>query len=550
MHALIDRRTFLRTGLGAAGAVVLASCAKNNPIHGDGVPASPADLSLPVARPTIRLAGTDFGFPNPFGYTPPGYGRLVPVFDTLLWQGPKKILVPWLASKYQRNENGTLYNFELRDNIKWNDGKPLTVDDVVFSFDYTAEVGPPSQFIAKPEGKIKVTRTGERTFQIAVDKPTVTFDASVLAGALIVPKHIWQGVKDPAKIHDLKTLVGSGPYRLEKYEQGGSYLYTANDQFFLGKPFVKRMEFLQVGDEPSAVYAGEIDAGGVGTSGVTPATLKPFRNSRFGIVTGPPEFPAVLLWNQAKGGPLSDLQFRKACTLAIDRKDLVKRLFPGNAEPGNPGFLPPEHPFRVEVEQYPFDRAGAERMLDAAGYKRAAGGIRQGPDGKPLRFKLLAIPPLSAVTELVVGMLDKVGIKLDIEPSEFFQAFGPLSAGQYEMALIFYGGITGDPDYMRTVYSSRAQKPFHGAQGYKNLEFDDLADRQLVTYDEAERKKLIARMQQIVAADLPFLHLYYPRPILIYRRGGGFDQWDTGLNKQTFVTGRSDDTLKIRPTKA
>jgi ABC-type transport system substrate-binding protein len=102
---------------------------------------------------------------------------------------------------------------------------------------------------------------------------------------------------------------------------------------------------------------------------------------------------------------------------------------------------------------------------------------------------------------------------------------------------------------MRVVYSSRVNKTFQAARGYADAEFDDLADRQLVTSDVEERKKLVARMQQIVARDLPILHLYYPTPFLIYNRDT-FDQWSTQYSdKQVFVTGARDGSLEIRPIK-
>ncbi|HSH23120.1 MAG TPA: hypothetical protein VK975_03570 [Acidimicrobiales bacterium] len=70
---------------------------------------------------------------------------------------------------------------------------------------------------------------------------------------------------------------------------------------------------------------------------------------------------------------------------------------------GNPGFLPPTNPFHVEVDQYPFDPERADRLLDEAGYARGPSGIRQGPDGQPLRFGLLVDEGNAAVAELVIG---------------------------------------------------------------------------------------------------------------------------------------------------
>ncbi len=277
------------------------------------------------------------------------------------------------------------------------------------------------------------------------------------------------------------------------------------------------------------------------------------------MLEGPLDLTVTLYWNQEKGGALTDLRFRRACALAIDRADIVERLLGGQGEPGNPGFLPPDHPFHVDVEQYPFDREAANRLLDEAGYRRTGGeGPRRDREGRPLRFPLLVNADASAVVDLVAANLDAVGVELDVESADFGAAVATMTGGGYEMAITLYGNLSGDPNYMRTLYSSRTDQTFfHSARGYSNKEFDRLADEQLVKFDDAdERRRILARMQEIVAKDLPFLHLYYPTPFLVFRKAA-FDQWSytpnagfygSPLNKRVLVTGL-DQGVEIRPSK-
>jgi peptide/nickel transport system substrate-binding protein len=151
-------------------------------------------------------------------------------------------------------------------------------------------------------------------------------------------------------------------------------------------------------------------------------------------------------------------------------------------------------------------------------------------------------------------------VGVEVESVERFQAFARLNSGDYEMAVHPGGGVAGSPDFMRQIYSSDPDTElFFAAHGYRNEEFDELAERQRVTFDEEERRAVFARMQEIVADDLPLLHLYYPSPFLVQRKGG-FDAWtfpdpDTLYNpetatsgKQPFVTGRTSG-LEIRPTE-
>ena len=114
------------------------------------------------------------------------------------------------------------------------------------------------------------------------------------------------------------------------------------------------------------------------------------------------------------------------------------------------------------------------------------------------------------------------------------------------MSIIGSGGLHGYPDYLRRTYSSRTQNTQH-AQGYVNPEVDSLADQQLVTLDETERKRVVARIQEMIARDLPLLPLYYPDNLYIFKKPA-FDQWyftpggfagniPVAANKHAFVTG-------------
>jgi len=555
---LMDRRRFLYTSAGAVTALWLEGCsrsrtqARRKVVVGDrrGPALAPGEFA-PSPRPTIRMGGGDVGTPTPFNSPPPVFGQIAYVYDTLLMSDNQGNVMPWLASRYERSSDGLRYTFELRDNLTWHDGKPLTADDVVFTFDYYAAQNAllPPYVIFRPDNVAKVRALGARTVEFQLDRPVVTFVTGVAASIPIIPGHIWSSIKDAGAAQGLEVLVGSGPYRLESYSRGqGAYLYTANDNFFLGKPFVKRIELRPVEDALTALVAKEIDTGGAGFPGATDDVLAPFGSDPFAILEGRSDFVAALYWNQTKGGALADVRFRRACAMAIDRNDIVKRLAAGRGEPGNPGFLPQGHRYHVEVEQYPFDPEGANRLLDEAGYVRAnPGGVRKDPEGKALRFKTLVAVESAPVVELVAASLKVLGIELELEPAEILGILA--NNGNYEMAVLIYGGPSGDPDYLRGVYSSRVTKTFQSARGYVNTEFDDLADKQLVTLDEAERKALLARMQQIVAGDVPMLHLYYPTPYRIYNRER-FDQWsDQYSDKQVLVTGARNGSLEIRPIK-
>jgi peptide/nickel transport system substrate-binding protein len=211
------------------------------------------------------------------------------------------------------------------------------------------------------------------------------------------------------------------------------------------------------------------------------------------------------------------------------------------------------------VRQYPFDRALSERLLDEAGYRRPpGGGTRLQADGRALRFTL-TLPDLVPISlaELIVANLGAVGIQIDVqlERADLVRVFGAKLAANYDMVVQSYPGpaATGpgnDPDQLRGVYHSAPPSQTHKATGYSNPDVDRLLDAQLATDDVDERKRLVRRIQQIVAEELPVAMLYYTNWYYAFRKSV-FDQWyytpggfATGLsdvyNKHAYIAGKKE----------
>jgi peptide/nickel transport system substrate-binding protein len=213
------------------------------------------------------------------------------------------------------------------------------------------------------------------------------------------------------------------------------------------------------------------------------------------------------------------------------------------------------------VTNYNFDVAGANALLDSAGYKLGSDGTRVDAKGAKLSYQLLVSTDQAPVADLIVAALKPIGVTLTTMAVQAGpQLFGTKLQGMYEMALLTYpgptaGGPNGDPDLLRQVFSSKAPPSLTGASGYANPTFDGLADMQLATFDDAQRKTLVGQMQTILATDLPVLSLFYPETFLIFRKAV-IDQWyltpgeypASNDNKQIYVTGLKAGS-KVRPFK-
>jgi len=233
--------------------------------------------------------------------------------------------------------------------------------------------------------------------------------------------------------------------------------------------------------------------------------------------------------------------------------DLLRQVFSSKSPPtltGATGYANAE-----------FDVAAANALLDSAGYTGGGDGTRVGPDGAPLSFELLVSIGDTPVAEVLAAALQQIGVAIQIKSVEAGpQLFGAKFSGGYQMAILNYpgpsaGGLNGDPDLLRRIFSSKAPPSLTGASGYVNPAFDELADQQRATFDVADRRDIVAQMQEIIAEDIPILSLLSPDTTFVFRKDV-LDQWylTPGRypidldNKQLFITGVSTGTT-IRPIK-
>ncbi|HWC11961.1 MAG TPA: ABC transporter substrate-binding protein, partial [Acidimicrobiales bacterium] len=510
-------------------------------------------------RPSLRIESwTQLGYPSPFRYTAaPGYWRMSLLFDTLTWPDSTGEQLPWLASSYRRSEDGLRYAVDLRE-VRWADGRPLTARDVAFTYEYYTTQTFTPLLIGVPRAGAEVAVTGERSVEFRLERPDITFLQQVLGTMPIVPEHVWSRISDPMSAEGAETLMGTGAYTLAARDEAQDReSYQARDGYFLGPPFVRRIDMIPAENPLASLQVGELDAASADEEGVTDQILAPVRNSaRYGIVTREAAFGFPLFFNLTKGGALADLRFRRACLHAIDREDMVTRLLTGNGQVGNQGWLAPSNPYyEPGVQSYPFDRAEAERLLDEGGYRRSGGGgNRTNPDGSPLRLVLYipdAVP--IALAELTATSLRAVGVDVDLQRIDLVRLFGVKNQGAYDLLITLYPGPAGvgpngDPEILRGVYHSQAPNSFHKAAGYANPEVDRLLDAQLTTLTMEERKPLVGRIQRIVADELPVAMLYYTTLFYAFRKDV-FDQWyftpggfgpgfPDVYNKHPYITGR------------
>ncbi len=462
---------------------------------------SPAAVAQPSSPHVLRLVWwTDVGFPSPFAVStvgPGGVVRLSLLYDTLTWKDASGV-IPWLAQTWRTSPDGRRVTFTLRPGVVWHDGRPLTARDVQFTFEYYRT----HPFAWVDTSVIQaVVAEGPQTVTFMLREPFAPFLEDVAGIVPIIPEHIWKTIDEPRTMQTLAASTGSGPYMLAEYRPGaGEYRFRANPRYFKGRPRFEEIRYTVLPAERQvlAVQSGQADAALSETYDVVPVFAgHPYLK----VWVTEPLSIARLLFNLERP-PLERKVVRRALVHAVNRTQLATLATRGPGVPGNPGVVPTTDPwFAPQGHAYPYDPARARNLLAGEGLA-------------PLQLELLSSP--SPVAPLLQQMLRAGGIEVTVRTVDAQTRAALIAEGRFQMALTFHIGAGGDPDYLRRWFDGGEANQFGQTTGFAHPEYQRLAAQQARTIDAGARRRLVFRMQAILAEELPTLPLYYRRFYWVY----------------------------------
>jgi peptide/nickel transport system substrate-binding protein len=287
------------------------------------------------------------------------------IYDTLMRIGPDAKPQLWAATGYKWLDANTL-DVTVRTGMKFHDGKPVTIEDIAFSFDYGRKSGYLLSFMDNLE-TIEVLGNDQLRFKLK--EPDAGFLFTVLCQVPILPKHVWGSIDNPATFAN-NNPVGSGPFRFDYHRRDEELSLKAYKEHF-SPPKNDGFLFVVYGNQEAIVGAmerGEIDSCGS-------ASLDPLQAERLGKnadvkIAAPLSFGMYMLEYNTRIPPWNDVHFRRAVSYAIPVEPMIKRVWNGHGVPAG-AMLSPENKFwhNSKLPQWPYDLEKAKAELVKAGYE-------------------------------------------------------------------------------------------------------------------------------------------------------------------------------------
>ncbi len=452
-----------------------------------------------------------------------------------------------LAQSAKMSTDGKTWTIRLKDNVVWDNGTPITSDDVIFTVESIQNPDSRSSLLPVWQG-VRVLRVSEREFTFVLPQPYAFFENN-LEELRPIPKHIF-GLLPAANIrlsnYNLEP-VGSGPFKfdsLRKRNDGFITQYTLarNENFFGTKPYLDEITLKFYEDENALLAALNISAID-GAGGLQAASVQRINFSHQTFEIRMPRYYA-LFFNTYASPALADKNVRIALSEAVDKEALIKKVFNGYALTVSGPMVPGMEGYALQAyPQSEFSYEKASRVLDLAGWQKGDDGIRSknlgqpvknpvpgGPKTAPTKLEFSLVVPktkfLVDAAEMIKEEWEKIGVKLNLTTLDQQDiADTALRTRNYEM--IIFGNVFGNnPDLFSFWHSSERFYPGLNLALYDNSVTDSLIESVRKDIHPEARDIDFASAQSSIAGDVPAVFLFSPSYIYVAK------PWLNGFDRQ------------------
>ena len=429
---------------------------------------------------------------------------------------------PFFAKSWKSSNGGKTWTFKTVANAKWTDGQPLTAADAAWTINTDIKYqGTGAANVAGLIAHITRAEAPNPTTLVVHYKQAPGNVLGQFQQFFILPKHIWSK-HTGHKGADLKTfannapIVGSGPFKLVKYQKNEIALFQRNASYWGTKPQIDAFGLRMFSNDDamiSALKAHEIDA-----INAVPATgIKTLKSAGFTISSVPGLDQTDFIFNsntkKTKHRELLNLKVKEAFAHAVDRAQIIQVVFLGTAQPASSIVPAPTGSWHnPSLKPETFDLGLANKILDKLGYKRGSDGIRVA-NGHKMSYDVVTPTDVHSIPrtfQIIQTDFKKLGVQLRQKALDSSAAFDLMTGpnGKYlnfDLAMWDWTALV-DPDFMLSVVTC-AQWSGWSDTGYCNKKYDRMYAQQQLTPDQNKRRAIVWNMQKYLYNERPYIWL-------------------------------------------
>ena len=447
-------------------------------------------------------------------WNPDSYTVYRNIYDNLVTRDASGAIVPQVATSWTAASD-TEMDFQLRDDITFHDGTPLTAEDVVYSVKRITNPEFKSPQLGQFSKIVGAEATGTHSVRLTTDGPYPVLLAQLVKLSIVSGDHTEEVGDEQLNLEPM----GSGPYRFVEWRKGVKVSLERNDGYWRGQPPFARVEFAAVPD--TATRMADLRTGKADLIvGLNPDDALQLQDaSGVEVRSAPTERVGYLMMN-TQGGPLVDKRVRRAIAHAIDRKLIIDALLGGYSQVTNQLLTPAHFGYIEGLEWHDFDQEQARALLAEAGH------------GDGLEIEIITAPPFDQrIIQAMQQQLSDVGVTLKISMSDMStflarrradpDGFGDTVFGRWSCACQDADGVLFAMFHSDSVWSK-----------YANPELDKWLVAGRSTLDEAERLAAYTEAHAIIREETPSIPLY--QAAAIYGAKSGL-KWSPTANESVFV---------------
>ena len=480
---------------------------------------------------TLAFNQDPVGNLNPHEYLPSQFITQDMVYDGLVSYGENGEIKPMLAESWTISEDGKTYTFKLRPNVKFSDGSAFDAKNVVKNFDtiFSKENKSKHSWFAFTNHLKSYRAVDDLTFEIVLDTPyTATlYDLAMIRLIRFLGDAGFPEGGDTMK--GIKAPIGTGAWVLKEHKNNEYAVFVRNEYYWGEKPAASEIIIKNIPD--SETLALQFESGDIdliyGNGLISLDRFNSYRqdNGKYTTATSNPMSTRMLLMNTTSS-ILGDLNVRKALNHAVDKESIAKNIFDGIEKPADTIFDPKVPHTNVKLEKYGYDLAKAEAMLDEAGWKKGADGIRE-KNGKKM---VLSFPYISSkvtdksIGEYIQGEWKKIGIQVELKAMEEKAYWQNATAKNYDIMSDFSWGAPWDPHAFLTAMADNSASntnPDYAAQlGLPmKAQLDKTIKALLVEPNEQKLNEMYTYVLTTLHEQAVYIPISYQAMLSVYRTG-------------------------------